>query len=198
MFIELFKASLLAAAAVSGAAFAQANKAPPVALSSPLGTPTSAGPTSAGPAVGPPVGEITGGRTGPGQHSPLSPFKPLVERADVLSWNALADVKTKTQGKKILPVYGESVMALNKKTQRLQGFMLPLEPGQNQRHFLLSSVPLSCSFCVPGGPESMIEVRSKTPVRYGFDVVVVEGDFAVLADDPYGLYYRLTNAVQVR
>jgi hypothetical protein len=28
--------------------------------------------------------------------------------------------------------------------------------------------------------------------------VVVEGRFAVLADDPYGLFYRLTDAVSVK
>jgi hypothetical protein len=29
-------------------------------------------------------------------------------------------------------------------------------------------------------------------------VVVVEGKFNVLADDPYGLYYRVTDAVAVK
>jgi hypothetical protein len=28
--------------------------------------------------------------------------------------------------------------------------------------------------------------------------VVVEGQFAVLNDDPYGLYYRMTDAVAVK
>jgi hypothetical protein len=76
--------------------------------------------------------------------------------------------------------------------------MMPLEPGERQRHFLLSSVPLSCSFCVPGGPESMVEVKTRTPVKYSLEPVVVEGKFAVLADDPYGLYYRITEAVAVK
>ena len=30
------------------------------------------------------------------------------------------------------------------------------------------------------------------------DIVVVEGKFNVLNDDPYGLYYRLTDAVSVK
>ena len=40
--------------------------------------------------------------------------------------------------------------------------------------------------------------RSKTPVKYSLDIVVVEGKFAVLNDDPYGLYYRITDAVSVK
>ena len=76
--------------------------------------------------------------------------------------------------------------------------MMPLEPGEKQSHFLLSSVPLTCAFCVPGGPESMVEVKTRTPVKYTLDPVTVEGKFAVLDDDPYGLYYRITEAVGVK
>jgi hypothetical protein len=89
-------------------------------------------------------------------------------------------------------------MGMNEKTQRIQGFMMPLEPGKKQRHFLLSSVPLSCSFCLPGGPESMVEVRTKTPVEYSMEPVVVEGRLQVLQDDPYGLYYRISDALTVK
>lgn len=136
--------------------------------------------------------------TGPGVHSPNSPFAPLPARADVVSWEVLTAVKTRAEKNKLLPDFGKAQLALNQKTQRVQGFMMPLEPGEKQTHFLLSSVPMSCSFCTPGGPESMVEVKSKTPVRYTLDPVTVEGKFAVLADDPYGLYYRLTEAVGVK
>jgi hypothetical protein len=84
--------------------------------------------------------------------------------------------------------------ALNGTSQRIQGFLMPLEPGEKQKHFLLTSVPLTCSFCLPGGPESMVEVFTKTPVRYTMEPVVVEGKLAVLADDSYGLYYRIKDA----
>jgi uncharacterized protein len=30
------------------------------------------------------------------------------------------------------------------------------------------------------------------------EVVVVEGQFAVLKNDPYGLYYRMTDAVAIK
>jgi hypothetical protein len=136
--------------------------------------------------------------SGAGIHSPNSPIAPLPERADVLPWSVLTDVKTKPIKNRLLPAFPATVQALNDKPQRIQGFMMPLEPGERQRHFLLSSVPLSCSFCVPGGPESMVEVKTRTPVKYTLEPVVVEGKFAVLADDPYGLYYRITDAVAVK
>jgi hypothetical protein len=136
--------------------------------------------------------------TGAGVHSPNSPFAPLQDRADVLPWSMLTAVKTKVEKNRVLPVFPSNIQALNQKSQRIQGFMMPLDPGEKQTHFLLSSVPLTCSFCVPGGPESMVEVKTKTPVKYSLEAVVVEGQFAVLKDDPYGLFYRVTDAVAVK
>ena len=135
---------------------------------------------------------------GAGTHGAGSPFAPLDARSDVIPWSVLTDVKTKVEKNRILPVFSVSQTALNQKTQRIQGFMMPLEPGEKQRHFLLSSVPLTCSFCTAGGPESMVEVRTKTPVKYGMEPVVVEGKFLVLNDDSYGLYYRMTDATSIK
>lgn len=145
-----------------------------------------------------PSGTAGSSGSGAGVHSPNSLFAPLVPRSDVLPWSMLTDVKTKSVKNRLLPAFPAPVAALNQKTQRIQGFMMPLEPGEKQKHFLISSVPLSCSFCTPGGPESMVEVRSKTPIKYSLEAVVVEGKFAVLNDDPYGLYYRMTDAVAVK
>ena len=136
--------------------------------------------------------------TGAGVHGATSPFAPLEARTDVVPWSVLTEVKTKNEKNKILPVFAMGQMALNQKTQRIQGFMMPLEPGEKQKHFLLTSVPLTCGFCTPGGPESMVEVKTRTPVRYTMEPVVVEGQFLVLLDDPYGLYYRVTDAVAVK
>lgn len=131
---------------------------------------------------------------GPGYHSPLSPFKPLEEREGVVSWKLLSSVTTKIQKGRLEPQYPASVQALHQTTVKVQGFMLPLEPGLKQGHFLLSSVPTTCSFCIPAGPEGLIEVRAKTPVKYGTEAVTVQGKLQVLIDDPMGLYYRLTEA----
>ena len=46
---------------------------------------------------------------------------------------------------------------------------------------------------MPAGPEGLIEVRTKQAVRYSLEPVVVEGILAVLSDDPYGMYYRVTD-----
>jgi uncharacterized protein len=136
--------------------------------------------------------------TGPGVHDPNSPFAPLPARSDVVGWSVLTGVKTRPDKNRLLPAFEQAQLALNQKTLRVQGFMMPLEPGEKQTHFLLTSVPMTCQFCVPGGPESMVEVKAKTPVKYTLEPVTVEGKFAVLPDDPYGLYYRITEGVGVK
>lgn len=144
----------------------------------------------------PMAGAIPSG-TGAGFHSPNSPFAPLPNRVDVLPWSVLTAVKTKVVKNRLLPVFPAAVQELNQTKQRIQGFMMPLEPGEKQKHFLLSAVPMTCSFCVAGGPESMIEVKTKTAVKYTMQAVVVEGKFLVLPDDPSGLYYRIDDAASL-
>ena len=172
----------MSAVLLTPVAMAQTSSAP---LSVPLGSPVPA------------VAVLPAG-SGAGVHGANSPFAQIQERSDVLPWSMLTEVKTRAEKNRLLPVFPTPVLALNQKTQRIQGFMMPLEPGEKQKHFLLTSVPMTCSFCTPGGPESMVEVKTKTPVKYSMDIVVVEGKFAVLNDDPYGLYYRITDAVSVK
>jgi uncharacterized protein len=147
--------------------------------------------------LSPPVAGAPGGPGGPGFHDPRSPFKPLEEREGVVSWKLLSSVQTSMDKNRVVPSFPGPVRAMDKKTVRVQGFMMPLEPGAQQKHFLLSSVPTSCGFCIPAGPEGLIEVRSKTPVKYSLEPVVVEGRFEALEKDPYGLFYRVTEAAPV-
>jgi hypothetical protein len=135
------------------------------------------------------------------QHQPPAgmpgvPVKPLPERGDVVSWKTLAQVELVRQKDRFVPQFSANVAALDKKEVKIQGFMLPLEMGDQQKHFVLSAVPSTCSFCVPAGPEGLVEIRTKKPVKYTFEPVVISGRLAVLKDDPTGIFYRIADAVQ--
>ena len=125
-------------------------------------------------------------------------FKPLPDRKDVVSWKLLSQVELVKQKDRYVPQFAKDVNALDQKEVKVQGFMMPLQVGDKQSHFVLTAMPQSCSFCLPGGPESMVEVKSKTPVKYTFDAVVVTGKLTVLKDDPTGIFYRLTEAVPTK
>lgn len=135
--------------------------------------------------------------SGPGYHSPDSPIPPLQDKEGVLSWAVLSSVKVKEEPTRVRPLFSTELRALHGKTVRIQGFMMPLDTAPRQRHFLLSAVPTSCPFCIPAGPEGMVEVKARAGVRYGVDPVIVEGKLALLDKDPYGLFYRLTEAIPV-
>ena len=176
------------ALAAAGALYRVATAASAQMLSPPAGSKASTPPPT-------PLDFVMG--QGPGVHGANSLFPPLAAREDVVAWSTLTSVKSRREKNRYLPKFTMEQMALNQKIQRIQGFMMPLDPGASQTHFLLSAVPLTCPFCIPGGPESMIEVRSKKPVKYSMEPVVVEGRFLVLTDDAYGLYYRITDASSV-
>jgi hypothetical protein len=118
----------------------------------------------------------------------------LPEMKGVVSWKTLSQVEPVKQGTKMVPQFSRDIMGLDKKDVRIQGFIVPLDMGDKQKHFLLSAVPPHCPFCMPAGPDTIVEVLAKKPLAYGFEPIVVAGRFAVLKDDPAGVLYRMTDA----
>jgi hypothetical protein len=47
---------------------------------------------------------------------------------------------------------------------------------------------------MPAGPEAIVEVTSKAPIKFGFEPMIMVGKFAVLKNDRSGLLYRMTDA----
>ena len=135
--------------------------------------------------------------TPPGAPDP-GQFKPLVERKDVVSWKTFAEVEIVKMKDRYVPQFAQSVASLDQKEVKVQGFMMPLQVGDKQSHFVLSALPVTCSFCMPGGPEALVEVKTKQPLKYTFDPVIVSGKLSVLKDDPTGVFYRITDAVQAK
>lgn len=128
----------------------------------------------------------------------MPPSQFLPEKPGFTSWRTLGQVELVKQDRKLLPAFAQPVVALDGKNVRVQGFMMPLDIGDKQRRFLLVAAPPHCSYCLPAGPDAMIEVRAKSDVRYGFDAIALSGKLQLLKDDPAGLYYRLLDAVLVQ
>lgn len=128
----------------------------------------------------------------------MPPSQFLPEKPGFTSWRTLGQVELVKRDRKMVPAFAQAVTALDGKPIKVQGFMMPLDIGDKQRRFLLVAAPPHCSFCLPAGPDAMIEVRAKSDVRYGFDAVALTGTLQVLKDDPAGLYYRLVDAVPVQ
>ena len=122
----------------------------------------------------------------------------LPDRNDVVPWKLFAQVELVKVKDRFQPQFSAGIAALDAKEVKVQGFMMPLEMGDKQSHFILSATPQSCAFCMPGGPESLVEVKTRKPMAYGMEPVVLTGKLAVLKDDPTGVFYRLTDAVPAK
>ena len=121
----------------------------------------------------------------------------LPERAGVVSWKTLAQVEPLAKNGKMVPGFSKEILGLDRTDVKVQGFMIPLDIGDKQKRFLLSAVPPHCQFCLPAGPDEIVEVEAKTPVAYTFDPIVIAGKFSVVKDDASGILYRMTGAARV-
>jgi hypothetical protein len=119
------------------------------------------------------------------------------DRRPMVSWDALGQVTGVMEKNRYVPRFPKEVAALDKREVRLEGYMMPLDVGVQQKRFLLTSAAPTCGFCLPSGPEQLVEVQARAPVKYVLDPVVLSGRFAVVHDDANGLLYRLTDAVAV-
>jgi uncharacterized protein len=120
------------------------------------------------------------------------------EIGGVVSWDTLGKVQLVREKDRYVPRYADAVLKLDAKEVQLQGFMMPLTVGEKQTHFVLSANPSECGFCMPGGPESLVEVKAKSGVKYTLDPVVLKGRLEVLKDEPTGLFYRLVDAAPAK
>ncbi|MDX9768144.1 MAG: DUF3299 domain-containing protein, partial [Ectothiorhodospiraceae bacterium] len=76
--------------------------------------------------------------------------------------------------------FAPEARALDGKTVKVMGYILPLEQGERIGRFLLSALPPHCPFCLPAGPARLIEVFAEDPVRYSAEPVLIEGSLKLL------------------
>ena len=127
---------------------------------------------------------------------PIDPqlLNDLPEIKGVVSWKVLGQVNETQVDKKYVPEFSPEVAKLDQQEVKLQGYMMPIVAGEKHERFLLTMRPPHCPFCLSVGPQYVVEVKAKAPIKHTLEPVVVAGRFHVLRDDPYGLYYRLTAA----
>ena len=117
--------------------------------------------------------------------------------AGTIAWELLQQARAvQKPSKKFGPVFNARIKDLDRQSVKLYGFMMPLDQSEKQLRFLLSPFPKYCAFCMPGGPESLVEVVATTPVKFTWEAIVVSGNMNVLENDI--VYYRLTDAQSVK
>jgi hypothetical protein len=112
----------------------------------------------------------------------------------VIPWHLLARVNYTRVNDKTALQFDDGIRALDGKIVKLRGYVTPLDSTRDQRHFILSPKPPSCPYCLPAGPEEMVEVFGERPVKYSFDPITVFGRFGVRHAEDSGFFYRMLDA----
>ena len=96
------------------------------------------------------------------------------------------------------PVFSEEIRALDGQTVTVRGFIIPTEGYKSHTEFILSAFPYSmCFFCGGAGPETVMEVFSKTPVKFTAEAITLQGTLKLNSDDINRLMYFLEDAEPV-
>lgn len=116
-----------------------------------------------------------------------------------LIWPKLYDIKFEKAkdalGDYDKPIFSAGAKSLNGKSITLPGYMVPFESGTKGNHFMLTSLPLNaCFFCGVGGPETVIEVFTKTNTTYNDKPVSVRGVLKLNDTNPDQMIYILEAA----
>ena len=93
------------------------------------------------------------------------------------------------------PVFSDEIKALDGKTVEVHGFIIPTEGYKSHTEFILSAYPYTmCFFCGGAGPETVMEVTAKTPVKFSNDAIDLRGTLRLNGTDINRLMYFLEDA----
>ena len=128
-----------------------------------------------------------------------SVWKPAPTPPGGVAWSVLESTKETTRKDKndmirSKPVFPAAVKALAGKRIKVNGYMLPLENGASQSHFVLLAYPPDCPFHLNPLPMQFVEVRTATPVKVSYDVRTIEGVLTLHGDDEQGIFYKFSEA----
>lgn len=121
--------------------------------------------------------------------------------SDTISWKILSKVKF-VQGKSgnSSPYkFDESIKNLDGKEITITGYIFPLQAADKQNHFLLSAYPPSCPYCLPAGPDELIEVKASDDINFTYEAVTIHGTFHVLSksEQQEGMFYGMTDSKKI-
>lgn len=93
----------------------------------------------------------------------------------------------------VYPKFSEYVLGLDGTDIEIVGFMFPIETTEKHTHFYLAALPPSCAFCLPAGPNYMMDVKTDKPFDFTYDPIHVTGTFHLSDNYPeLPVFYTLT------
>ncbi|MDX1478775.1 MAG: hypothetical protein R3301_13775 [Saprospiraceae bacterium] len=119
-------------------------------------------------------------------------------------WKTLSKITYKKEYDELMgfkidkPVFSDEIKVLDGEIVTVKGFIIPTEGYKSHNEFIFSAFPYSmCFFCGGAGPETVMEVITKEPVKYTAESITLRGILRLNADDINRLMYALEEAEMV-
>lgn len=114
------------------------------------------------------------------------------------TWKTLSKITYRKQFDELLgfkidiPVFSDDVKALEGKEIVVKGYIIPTEGYKSHTEFVFSAFPYNmCFFCGGAGPETVMEVIAKNPIKFTAEAVSIRGVLELNEDDINRLMYIL-------
>ncbi len=96
------------------------------------------------------------------------------------------------------PVFSDAIKSMEGKTITVKGYIIPVGGYKSHKEFIFSAFPYSmCFFCGGAGPETVMEVSAKEPVKYTTEQITLTGTLRLNSDDINRLMFKIDHAVRV-
>jgi hypothetical protein len=124
--------------------------------------------------------------------------------AQANTWKILSKITYKKEYDEMLgfkvdvPIFSRDVKNLEGKELTIKGYIIPVEGYKSHKEFIFSAYPYNmCFFCGGAGPETVMEVVSKTPVAFTAEPITLKGVLHLNATDINRLMYSLTEVEKI-
>jgi len=121
------------------------------------------------------------------------------------TWKTLAKITYKKQYDEMLgfkvdiPVFGEDVKKMAGKQVEVKGYIVPVDGYKSHTEFVFSAFPYNmCFFCGGAGPETVMEVQTKSPIKYTAEPIIIKGKLELNDSDVNRLMYSLKDAELIK
>lgn len=117
-------------------------------------------------------------------------------------WKTLGKITFKKQYDELLgfkvdvPVFSQEILNMEGKIVTVKGYIIPVEGYKSHKEFVFSAYPYNmCFFCGGAGPETVMEVYAKEPIKYTAEPVTIKGRLELNSTDVNRLIYALNDVV---
>jgi hypothetical protein len=119
-------------------------------------------------------------------------------------WQTLSKITYEKQFDELLgfkvdvPVFSQEIKALEGEIIEISGYIVPVEGYRSHTEFIFSAYPYNmCFFCGGAGPETVMEITAKEPVKYSTERIKLRGKLLLNDDDINRLMYIMIDAEEV-